>query len=86
MNYHLLCIPIDVEINTDTHTLYVVDITLTNSGLKHVSDVIAVVIQYANLLKDTTPDQWQQIWNDFVNITAINFKYTPKSDADSFVS
>ena len=86
--YHkdsFLLLLLDVEVDADSYTLMTVDISLTELGLSHVSDVIATVMQYVPIII-ANADDLQRNWNDFVNVQSINFKYAPKDDADSFVS
>ena len=75
-----------MEVDTDSYTLLVLDITLTESGLRSVSDVIGTVMRYVSVINETTSGQWQEKWNDYVDIRSVKFKYAPKDDPDSFVS
>ena len=76
----------DVEVDTDSYTLMVVDISLTEEGLQSVSEVVGAVMQYVSVISHTNTKELVNKWNDFVSIQSINFEYAPKDDPDSFVS
>ena len=71
--------------STDTYSLLVIDISLTEQGLVNISEVISTVIQYAMLLQKVNKDEWKCQWNEFVDIQYVNFNYSSKISPDSYV-
>lgn len=77
---------LDVEVDTDTYTLMVVSVTLTDSGLRSISDIIGTVFQYVSVISSASSDTLKQKWDDYVSVKSLNFKYAPKYDPDTFTS
>jgi len=73
------------ETNTDTYTLYTVDIELTEEGLEHVKDVVAAVFQYIRILNNVTDDQWCHMWNEYIKLSDVLFNNKDKSKPYNFV-
>lgn len=73
------------EVDTDSYTLYTVEIDLTKEGLKHVKDVVAVVFQYIRILKTITGDKWHPMWNEYIKSHNVLFNYQEKSKPYNFV-
>ena len=73
------------DVSTDTYTFVALDVTLTQNGLSHISEVIAAIMQYIKLLQSLNESEMKQYWNDFVSITTINFDYFTKISPDKYV-
>ena len=70
------------EVNTDSYTLMFVSIDITNDGLPHISEVIAIVFQYMRKLPDNLG---MQEWDDFVRVNQLKFDYGEKSKPSDYV-
>lgn len=70
---------------TASFTLYGVNIELTDKGLVHVKDVVAVVFQYIRILMAVTNDQWCNMWNEHIELSDILFNHRDKSKPYNFV-
>lgn len=73
------------ELDTDSYTLYTVQIELTEEGLVHVKDVVGVVFQYIRILRGVTDHQWSVMWNELIDISNISFNHQDKSRPYDFV-
>ena len=81
---HFLDLP-GTDVSTDTYTFVALDVTLTQNGLSHISEVIAAIIQYIKLLQNLNESEMKQHWNDFVKVATINFDYYTKISPDKYV-
>ena len=70
------------ELNTDSYTLLFVSVDVTTDGLSHLSEVISIVFQYLRYLKSHFGEQE---WEDFVNVSQLNFDYAEKAKAKDYV-
>ncbi|XP_012283502.1 insulin-degrading enzyme isoform X2 [Orussus abietinus] len=59
-------------------------IDLTEEGMNHIDDIIALIFQYINVMKQEGPLQW--IFNEFRDIAAMNFRFKEKLSARSYVN
>ena len=73
------------EVEAASFTLYAVSIELTDEGLVHVKDVVAVVYQYIRMLTAVTDDQWCNMWNEHIESRVILFNHRDKSRPYDFV-
>ena len=73
------------EVGTASFTLYAVSIVLTEEGLVHVKDVVAMVFQYIRILMSVTDDQWCNMWNEYIESSNILFNHRDKSKPYNFV-
>ena len=70
------------ELDTDSYTLLFVSIDVTTDGLSRLSEIISIVLQYVKLLKSNLGPQE---WEDFVNVSQLNFDYAEKAKARDYV-
>ena len=77
---------VGTELQTQTFDIIDVDITLTQSGIRHVSDVVGVVMQYASMLRNLDNDTLHKLWNDYVQVAIINFDYAAKTSPSDYAS
>ena len=70
------------ELDTDSYTLLFVSIDITTDGLSHISEIISIVFQYVRYLQSHFGEQE---WEDFVNISQLNFDYAEKAKAEDYV-
>ena len=73
------------EVDTDSYTIYSVEISLTEEGLVHVKSVVAVVFQYIRILRNVNDDQWGQMWKEHIDSNNILFNNRDKSKPYNFV-
>ena len=67
-----------VEVDTDSFYLFSLQITLTGDGLDHVSEVIRAAFYFVRLLADLEEQDFQRMWDDFLNVGTLNFDYAEK--------
>ena len=70
------------ELDTDSYTLLFVSIDVTSDGLSRLSEIISIVFQYVRYL---TSHFGEQEWEDFVNVSQLNFDYAKKAKAEDYV-
>ena len=70
-----------VELNTDSYTLLFVSIDVTNDGLPHISEIIAIMFQYIRLLQGNLG---MQEWNDFVRVNKLKFDYAERDKPSDY--
>ena len=70
------------ELNTDSYTLLFVSIDITTNGLSRLSEIISIVFQHVRLLRSNLGSQE---WEDFVNVSQLNFDYAEKAKVRDYV-
>ena len=70
-----------MEVNTDSYSLLFVSIDITNDGLPHISEVIAIVFEYIRLLQGNLG---MQEWNDFARVSKLNFDYAERDKPSDY--
>ena len=70
-----------LQFDADSYSLLYVQIDLTPSALSYMSDVVASVFQYIRLLQQLDQGAWQ----DFLNVTQVNFDYAAKQAPNDYV-
>ena len=70
-----------VELNTDSYTLLFVSIDVTNDGLPHISEVIAIVFEYVRLLQGNLG---MQQWDEFVRVNQLKFDYAERDKPSDY--
>ena len=69
------------ELNTDSYSLLFVSIDVTNDGLPHISEVIAIVFEYIRLLQG---DLGMQEWDDFERVSKLKFDYAERDKPSDY--
>ncbi|AJV59003.1 ADQ_G0038370.mRNA.1.CDS.1 [Saccharomyces cerevisiae] len=78
------------ELSAGGHTVskgnafFAVDIDLTDNGLTHYRDVIVLIFQYIEMLKNSLPQKW--IFNELQDISNATFKFKQAGSPSSTVS
>jgi len=62
---------------------FVVNVDLTEEGMKHVDDIVTLVFQYLAMLKKTGPQQW--VWDECKDLNAMQFRFKDKERPQSYV-
>ena len=69
------------EIGTDSYSLLFVSIDVTNDGLLHISEVVAIVFEYMRLLQGNLG---MQQWDDFVRVNLLKFDYAERDKPSDY--
>jgi insulysin len=75
----------DVEVEADSFELFVLQITLTDSGLENVSEVVQAVFYYTHLLATMSEEEFEQKWEDYSEVETISFDYAEKEAPNDYV-
>ena len=72
------------EVDADSFHLFSLQVMLTEEGLDCVSEVISSVFQFTRLLTNMTEMEFDEKWNDFINVSRINFDYAEKKSPNDY--
>ncbi|GBP69439.1 Insulin-degrading enzyme [Eumeta japonica] len=61
-----------------------VQMDLTEDGVEHVDDIIKLMFQYINMVKDEGPQRW--IWEESRDLMAMEFRFKDTQEPRSFVA
>ena len=75
-----------LELQTESYSLMVVEITLTVDGVRNVSDVMGVVMQYVTILRNLDNSTLHGLWDDYIQVSTIKFDYAAKTSPSDYVS
>ena len=75
----------DVYMDTDSFTLYTVQIELTDEGVRNVSGVIRILFQYIVRFQSINESEFNRLWQDFVSVSQIRFDYSERSPPINYV-
>ena len=64
--------------------LFMLQVRLTEDGLKHYKDIVKVIFQYFAMLREEPPQEW--IVDEMIKLAAVDFKYMQKAPASTTVS
>ncbi|KAK5134751.1 hypothetical protein LTR08_006126 [Meristemomyces frigidus] len=64
--------------------LFMLQVRLTEDGLKHYQDIVKVIFQYIAMLKEKPPQEW--IVDEMIKVAEVDFMFKQKSPASSTVS
>lgn len=73
-----------VDVETDSYTLYTVEIELTDEGVRNVSGVIRILFQYIVRFQSINESEFNRLWQDFVSVSQIRFDYSERSPPISY--
>ena len=62
---------------------FVVNVDLTEEGIKHVDDIVMLVFQYLAMLKEHGPQEW--VFNECKDLNAMQFRFKDKERPQSYV-
>ena len=71
------------DIDTDSYSLLSVSIDVTDDGLPHISEIIAIVFEYIRLLLQR--NLGMQEWDDFVRVNKLTFDYEERGEPGGYV-
>eukprot|EP00808_Paulinella_micropora_P023005 g5315.t1 len=63
-----------------------VNCALTPEGLTHVSELARLVFQYIHMIKHVPSEQWERLWRECDQTTAMNFRFKAQENPMSFVT
>lgn len=61
-----------------------VTISMTEEGVKHISEIIAIVYEYITLISKCTMAEIEELYNDYHEVSKITWLFAPKNDALSY--
>ena len=62
---------------------FVVNVDLTEEGIKHVDDIVMLVFQYLSMLRAQGPQEW--VFNECKDLNAMQFRFKDKERPQSYV-
>ena len=77
MNY-ARSLSVGVGVETDSYTLFMVQIELMENGIQNVSEVVRVLFQYIARFQSINESEFEQLWADFKPVSQIRFDYSEK--------
>ena len=84
MNY-ATSLAADVEVETDSYTLFVVQIELTENGIRNVSEVVRVLFQHVVRFRSINGSEFNRLWADFKPVSQIKFDYSERAPPINYV-
>ncbi|KAL3863624.1 hypothetical protein ACJMK2_005374 [Sinanodonta woodiana] len=63
---------------------FMVNVDLTEDGLEHVDDIITLIYQYINMLKNEGPQEW--VFKECQNLSAMQFRFKDKERPRNYTS
>lgn len=73
------------EFQTDSYTLFTVQIELTDGGVENVGEVIQILYQHVVRFKSINESEFNRLWNDFVPVSQIRFDYSERATPIDYV-
>ena len=67
-----------VEVQTDSYTLFSIQLDLTEKGLAGVSDVVMMVFQSVRLLQTLSVSVFDQMWSDYLQVNQVVFDFSER--------
>ncbi|CRK88532.1 CLUMA_CG002282, isoform A [Clunio marinus] len=68
------------EISTSVYTHLSINIQLTDLGLQHVDLVLKEVFSYLLMMKETTIEEHERLFNEYKAESEVNFRYVQEND------
>ena len=75
----------DVAVETDSYTLFEVQIELTENGIRNVSEVIRILFQHVVRFQSLNEREFNQLWADFQPVSQIRFDYSERATPIDYV-
>ena len=63
---------------------FFVSCELTEEGLDHTDEIVSLIFQYINMLKEVGPQQW--VFEECRDLSAMSFRFKEKGGSISFAS
>ena len=67
-----------IEFETDSYSLFVVQIRLTWNGIRDVSEVVRILFQHIVRFQSITESEFNRLWADFISVSQIRYDYSEK--------
>ena len=74
-----------VAVETDSYTLFEVQIELTENGIRNVSEVVRVLFQHIVRFQSLSEREFNQLWADFQSVSQIKFDYSERVPPINYV-
>ena len=74
-----------VEVETDSYSLFVAQIELTENGIRNVSEVVRVLFQHIVRFQSLREREFNQLWADFQPVSQIRFDYSERATPIDYV-
>ena len=76
---------VGIEVETDSFSLFVVQIQLTENGIRNVSEVVRVLFQHVVRFQTINESEFERLWADFKPVSKIKFDYAERAPPINFV-
>ncbi|XP_076160592.1 insulin degrading metalloproteinase isoform X2 [Ptiloglossa arizonensis] len=73
----------DIRFGARGFNFFNIIVDLTKKGIQHIDDIILLVFQYINMLKEHGPVKW--IYEEYRDIADINFRFKEKTPPNNYV-
>ena len=77
MNY-ARSLAVGVAVETDSYTLFMVQIELMENGIRNVSEVVQILFQYIVRFQSIDGSEFEWLWVDFKPVSQIKFDYSER--------
>ena len=74
-----------VEVETDSYSLFAIEMQLTDGGVNNVSEVVRVLFQHIYRLKNISENEFDKLWDDFAAVSQIKFDYSERATPINYV-
>jgi insulysin len=74
-----------VEVETDSYTLFMAQIELTENGIRNVSEVVRVLFRHIVRFQSISAGEFNQLWADFQPVSQIRFDYSERATPIDYV-
>ena len=74
-----------LEVETDTYSLFAVQMVLTDSGVHKVSEVVQIVFQHIARLRNMNESEFDRLWKEFADVSQIRFDYSERATPINYV-
>ena len=74
-----------IEFQTDSYSLFVVQIGLTGNGIRDMSEVVRVLFQHVVRFRSINESEFNQLWADFKSVSQIRFDYSERVPPINYV-
>ena len=82
---HITSLSAYVEVETDSYTLFGVEMDLTAAGVQNVSGVVRVLYEHIVRFQSISESEFDRLWQDFASVSQIKFDYSERAEPRQYV-
>lgn len=82
---HITSLSAYVEVETDSYTLFGVEMDLTAAGVQNVSGVVRVLYEHIVRFQSISESEFDRLWQDFASVSQIKFDYSERAEPLKYV-